>query len=124
MATTNTPTVISISGQGNMAGWSASYATMANGDTGVKSHFPDFSDRSVQVVGTFGAGGTLLVEGSNDGGVNWATLNDPNGNALSITSAGVKAITEATIDIRPRVSAGDGSTSLTTTFFFRKTGQP
>lgn len=81
-----------------------------------------FSDRSIVVTGTFGAGGTVVWEGSNDG-TNYVTLTDPQGNALSITSAGIKAVTEAVIFARPRVTAGDGTTSLTVSAFARRTFQ-
>lgn len=72
----------------------------------------DFQDRSVQVFGTFG-GATVTIEGSNDDGTTWATLNDPFGNALSFTAAGLKAITELPQYIRPNVSGAGGTTSLT-----------
>lgn len=69
---------------------------------------------SVQILGTFGVGGTVVIEGSNDG-TNYVTLNDPAGAALSITAAGLKGIRENPAYIRPRVTAGDGTTSLTVT---------
>lgn len=74
------------------------------------------ADRSIQVTGTFGAGGTLVWEGTNaevPGGATWATLNDPQGNPLSFTSARIEQISEYTRWMRPRVTAGDGTTSLT-----------
>lgn len=74
-----------------------------------------FADKSIQVTGTFGAGGTLLIQGSNDGGATWATLADPNGNALSITAAKIETILENVQLIRPFVSAGDGTTDLDVT---------
>lgn len=37
-----------------------------------------YADRSVQVVGTFGAGGSITFQGSNDG-TNWAALNTAQG---------------------------------------------
>lgn len=66
----------------------------------------EYADRSVQVVGTFN-GGTLTVEGSNDG-TNWVVLTDPQGNNLTITAARLEQIQELTRFIRPRVSAGTG----------------
>lgn len=69
---------------------------------------------TVQVTGTFGVGGTVVIEGSNDG-TNYVTLNDAGGAALSLTAAGLKAIRELPAYIRPRVTAGDGTTSLTVT---------
>lgn len=85
---------------------------LANGDDGSPLQMPEAADRSVQVTGTFGAGGSVRLEGSNDGGNTWATLTDPQGNALDITAAKIEAVTELTEYIRPRVTAGDGTTSL------------
>lgn len=92
---------------------------LANGDSGVPLKMPGNNDRSVQVEGTFGAGGTLLIEGSNDG-TNWRTLTDPQGNPLSFTTAKIEAITELTKFIRPRVSAGDGTTALVASMLVRR----
>ncbi len=77
------------------------------------------ADRSVQVFGTFGAGGTLRIEGSNDG-TNWAALTDPQGNALDFTTAKIEAITELVRYLRPRVTGGDGTTSLTCVLLARR----
>ena len=90
----------------------ATYTNMANGDTGAPFLFPQHADRTIQVVGTFGAGGNLRWQGSNDES-NWATLTDPQGNALDVTSAKIEAITEVPLASRPNVTAGDGTTSLT-----------
>lgn len=81
--------------------------------------FASYADRSVQVIGTFGTGGTVLIEGSLDG-TNYATLTDPQGNALSIQSAKIEAISEATPYLRARISAGDGSTDLDVFVFLRQ----
>lgn len=95
---------------------------LANGDSGTPVQGPGWADRSFQIEGTFGAGGTLVIEGSNDT-VNYHTLDDPFSNPLSITSATVKQLTEVTYLIRPRVSAGDGTTSLTISAVFARHGQ-
>lgn len=97
----------------------AVWATLLNGDDGAPFEFVDWADRTIQVFGTFGAGGTVLVEGSNDG-ANWATLTDSNGVAMSLTAASVKQINEVPRYVRPRVSAGDGSTSLTFSLVARR----
>lgn len=70
-------------------------------------------DRTVQAFGTFGTGGHVKLEGSNDGGTTWAVLNDPQGSAIDFTAAGIKAVQEAALLVRPKVTAGDGTTSLT-----------
>jgi hypothetical protein len=85
---------------------------IGNGDTGAASIFNTFQDRCVQVVGTFGAGGSISIEGSNDDGTTWVILTDPLGNALTFTSAGMKQITELPYQIRPHCTAGDGTTAL------------
>lgn len=90
------------------------WAGLAQGDDGAPINLGGSPDKSVQVNGTFGAGGSLIVEGSlkEDGSV-YATLNDPQGNPLSFTTAKIEAVLENTNTIRPRVSGGDGTTSLT-----------
>lgn len=90
------------------------WAAMALTDVGLPIQGPGWADRAFQVEGTFGAGGRLEVEGSNDG-VHYRTLNDPFGNVLSISSAGVYELTQVSLYIRPRVSAGDITTNLTVT---------
>ena len=92
---------------------------LLNGDDGGPAELPGYADRTVQVTGTFGAGGTIVIEGSVDG-INYVTLTDPQGNALSKTAAFLEAISEAVRYIRPRVTAGDGTTSLVCTILFRK----
>ena len=101
-----------------LAAWSGSNL-LNNGDDGEPFQFIDWADRALQVSGTFGVGGTLLIEGSNDG-TNWSTLSDLNGNSMSYTSATVKQINEAPVYVRPRVSAGDGSTALSVSIAARK----
>lgn len=93
--------------------------TNATSDTGEPVALPNRADRSVQVTGTFGAGGTIVIEGTLDG-TNYVTLTDPQGNALSKTAAFLEAISEAVKFVRPRVTAGDGTTSLVCTILFRK----
>lgn len=95
------------------------WANMANGDDGAPIDWTAFMDRSVQVIGTFGAGGNLKMEGSNDG-TNYATLADAQGNALDITSAKIEQLLEITAKLRPRVTAGDGTTNLTVTVIARR----
>ena len=78
---------------------------------------PGWADRSLQVSGTFGSGGTLTIEGSNDG-ASFFTLHDPFSNLLNISTPGIYQITEICAYIRGRVVAGDGSTSLNVTGMF------
>jgi hypothetical protein len=95
------------------------WANMANGDVGSAFPFTEWADRSVQVTGVFGATGNLRWEGSNDGGANYATLTDPQGNALDFTSTKIETITEICELVRPRVTSGDGTTALTVSLIAR-----
>ena len=91
--------------------------TQASLDDGTPVELPDYADRSIQVQGTIGAAGNLRVEGSNDG-TNYVVLTDPQGTALTIVAAGViEQIQEITRFIRPRITAGDGTTNLVCTFY-------
>lgn len=93
--------------------------TNATSDDGSPLFMDDFADASIQVKGTFGTGGSVRIQGSNDGGTTWATLTDPQGNDLNITAAKIEAITEFVEYIRPLITAGDGSTSLTVVLYRR-----
>ena len=42
------------------------WSTLANGDSGKPFVSAMFADKTAQVTGTFGAGGTVLIEGTND----------------------------------------------------------
>jgi hypothetical protein len=70
---------------------------------------------SFQVAGTFGMAGSVSLEGSNDG-TTWVALSP-----AALTAAGFFAalgIMEHPRFIRPNVTAGDGTTSLTVTGYF------
>lgn len=96
-----------------------SWGTLGNGDDGTPLRMVGSADRSVQVVGTFGTGGTVKIEGSNDG-TNYAVLHDPGLNEISVTAAGIHAVLEISAYIRPRVSAGDVNTALDVTLLVRR----
>ncbi|HYE07669.1 MAG TPA: hypothetical protein VEL07_19275 [Planctomycetota bacterium] len=90
---------------------------LANGDSGTPFDGAAYADRSVQVRGTFGAGGNARIEGSllpsaAPADADYATLTDPQGNALDITAEKIEAVSELTRLIRPRITAGDGTTAL------------
>jgi len=96
------------------------WTNLANGDTGDPVSYPRHADKSAQVAGTFGAGGAVQIQGSNDSS-NYVQLNDNGGTAISITAAGIKGVSENTRLVRPAVTAGDGSTLLTITMLLRAT---
>lgn len=88
------------------------WLAIPNGNQGNAIKLNLFQDRTVQVTGTFGTGGSVTIQGSNDGGTTWTSLTDPLGNALTFGAAGLKQITELPYEIRPSVTAGDGSTAI------------
>ena len=110
----------------HVATWGLPGTPLANGDSGAPIMMPGSADRSYQVTGTFGAGGSVQMEGSNDvvalGAVptNWFLLSTPQGTTSARTTAGIIQIEEATLWVRPRVTVGDGTTSLSVNLFLKK----
>jgi hypothetical protein len=91
--------------------WLVTWAACANGDTGSPYELVDTNDNCFTVDGTFGTGGSVTLEGSNDG-THYYALHDPLGNAITLTAAGIKQILETPRYVRPNVTAGDGTTAL------------
>lgn len=118
MATVNSTANTDIAGDGSVRKIVWTPLTTTNADGGAVE-WVQFADRTIQFNGTFGAGGTIKMQGSNDG-TNWFDLTDPQGNAISKTAAGIETCTEITMFARPFVSAGDGTTSLTATLVMRR----
>lgn len=136
------PVINTVGGFGGLDGYQVTWGPMANGDVGAPvgstiyaanavdtpapggGFMSGFADKTVQVVGTFGAGGSVALEGSNDGGVNWFALSNASAQTIAITSPALQEVIEAVIWLRPHVTAGDGTTSLTVTMFLRKTQVP
>ena len=89
---------------------------------------PGASDRSFQMLGTLGTGGAITLYGSNKASPNaandddWAILTDPQGNNIVLSTLKVEAITELTRWIRPKITAGDGTTSLNGLLLLRRPG--
>lgn len=118
MATRQATTAdISPTSRAYLVTWSG--LTFTTTDDGAPVDWIDFADRSIQVVGTFGATGAVTIEGSNNG-VDWAALSDPQGNVLTITNPKIEQVLELTRYVRPRITAGDVSTSLSVLLAMRK----
>jgi hypothetical protein len=116
MATRNgVITDISETGRAKLVTWTG----ILNGDDGSPAEWVDFADRCFQVTGTFGAGGSVAIEGSNNG-ANWATLADPQGNPLTFTAQKIEQALELPRYVRPRCTAGDATTNLAVTLCMRK----
>jgi hypothetical protein len=91
------------------------WAAVPNGNTGDAVAGP-WDTAFFQVTGTFGSGGSVQIEGSNDG-VNWIKLSP-----AALTAAGLFAalgVTEHPKYMRCNVTAGDGTTALTVTGFLK-----
>ena len=108
------PTVIN-SASGAQTSRSASWVLVQGDATGaiIGDDWAEWSDRSVQVTGTFGAG-TVAWQISNDG-TNFVTANTPAGVAISGTGAFLRQVLERARFSRPIVTGADGTTNLVVT---------
>lgn len=117
-----TPSVeYQVDGNANLA--RVVWTGLLNGDTGAPVEMGDWADRTVQITGTFGVGGSINMEGSCDKSTETPTyfiLTDPQGTAITKTAAAGEVFEESPLLIRPNVTAGDGSTSLTVKMVCRR----
>ena len=115
---TRSPAIIQPGGEDVDHATLVTWSGLLNGDDGARVTLSDFPDRTVQIVGTFGAGGSVNFEGSNNG-TDWAVLTDPQGNLITKTAAAMEFVTETPRYVRPRVTGGDGTTDLSVILFAR-----
>ena len=85
------------------------WETLGDDETGPIAAMARWPNKSFQAFGTF-ASGVLTLHGSNDG-VNFAPLNDLEGNAISMTAAGILSVMEHCMFYRPVVSSAGGPTT-------------
>ena len=118
---TITPTITHI---GNGAGQDSNgpsaivqWTPVTEADTCSPVELVGLPDRSVQIAGTFGSA-TIVLQGSNDG-TNYATLTDPQGNAISKTAAAIEMVAEVARYTKPSTSGGTSS-SITITMLCRR----
>lgn len=93
---------------------------LLNGDFGDAVTEAMLPIHEVSCAGTFGAGGNVNLQGSNDG-VAWSTMKDQGGTTLALGAAVTRLCQDNPLYIRPQVSAGDGTTSLTVTLISQGT---
>ena len=88
--------------------------TFTGTDVGAPIQQAAWSEKTWHAVGTFGAGGNITIEGSNDG-TNWSPISTRQGTTpLNLTAAlAMNTSQDRPVFLRPRVTAGDGTTSLT-----------
>lgn len=99
-----------------MDGNTVIWAAVPNGNQG-DAVAEDWSEAFFQATGTFGVGGSVQIEGSNDN-TNWVKLSP-----AALTAAGLFAglgVTERPKYLRCNVTAGDGTTAITVTGFLKK----
>jgi hypothetical protein len=113
VADTTNAALTRISG-GALVLWSGTLDT--NGDVGSAVELGVRTPLSVQTDGTYGSGGTIVLEGSNDGST-WSILVNNAGANISCTAACVHGIRDRPRFIRPRISAGTGSIALNVRLF-------
>jgi hypothetical protein len=94
------------------------WPNMKQGDVGEPVTFSLHQDRSVQVIGTFGTGGSVAINGSNNN-VDFVALTDMRGNNLTISQPRIEQIEDCTYAVRPEVVSGDPTTNLSVIIFAR-----
>jgi hypothetical protein len=99
--------------------WSA----LGSADDGAPVDVTDLADLCFQALGTFSTGGTVILEGSLDGGTTWSPLKDPSSTAISKTASGISAVLEHPQKIRPRATGGDVGTAIVCVVFARRTSR-
>lgn len=84
----------------------------ASGDVGDAQSFAPYGDKTFIVTGTFTGSPMVTIEGSNDG-VNWVTLSNRQGTAMTFTAAGMNTSQDKPVYVRPRLTAGTGGAAIT-----------
>lgn len=88
--------------------WTPLTETNADGQPLVLSRY---ADKTLHAYGTFGTGGTVVLEGTNESPGSFANgvlMEGVNNTAISLTAAAIETVQEVPVQIRPRVSAGTG----------------
>lgn len=112
--------VAASAGRGDGSTIIVTWSPVTSADTCVAVRYPEFADRSIHVSGTFD-GATVQIQGSNNGGVSFATLADPTETTISISTERIRAILENTDYVKPVISGGGGAQSLTVSVLFHLT---
>lgn len=95
--------------------------TLANGDESTDLGLFNYPEKTIEISGTFGAGGTINIRGKN---VSSATVteylalhraNDPTLTLTGLTAVILSGLVEDPQFIKADVDAGDGTTELTVT---------
>ena len=82
------------------------WETMVTGDTATPFFIPDAADMTVHIIGTFAGGTSISLTGSMVLGGTYTVLTDPQGNAITKTAAGIEAVEEAPLYVKPTIASG------------------
>lgn len=88
-------------------------------NVGAAIAFVEYADHSFHINGTFNAA-NVAIEGSNDGGGNYQTLTDPQGNPISKSSASLEQAEEIVGLVRPRIPSPASDTDVTVSAVLRR----
>ena len=111
--------VITAVGRGDGSTLLVTWSGLTSADTCQAVSYPEYSDRSVHVSGTFSSASVALW-GSNNG-TTFAPLNDPTRTVIALTTEGVQAVLENTLYVQPVATAGTGGQALTISMLFHLT---
>ena len=104
--------------------WVIQWTGLGIGDDGEPYYAPDYPDKSVQVEGSDGTGGQLLLEGTNEPNpTNYSPLRDQSGNNIQVMAGTVRTVFPNVHALRPRVIGGDGGTSYTVSLLISTVGR-
>jgi hypothetical protein len=76
-------------------------------DTLVPVSRPEFCERTIQAIGTFGSA-NLGLNGSNDG-TNFALISNRQGTTMSFTAPGINTTQDRPVWVVPKVVSGTGA---------------
>lgn len=97
------------------------WVDMELNDTGQPLVRPSMADVCVQLTGVLSTGGACQVQGAlNPGTPIWQPLEDAHENILTMLSLKIEQILQSPFQIRPEITAGDGSTVLTLTIKLKR----
>lgn len=90
----------------------AAWTGLLNGNDGELVRLAKFADKTIQVLGNFGSGGVVQVQGRNLTGGAWGVCHDAQGADIAVEDNDPIIIAESPLELRPFISAGNGSTDL------------
>ena len=96
---------------------------LLNGDDGESASVPLAADMTFQVIQVaVGSGDTIILEGScEETAGTYFQMRDMGDNVISFTGSDGEGVAPIAAFIRPRVTAGDGTTNFTAILFARST---